>query len=131
MRPDDTIKRRDICFNAFPPGQAAQVGALLNGLDQLAVFPSPHPNTLAVQYSVLDYTLKGLESALISQGFHLDNSLLHKIKRALIHYCEEVQLDNLRTPERQTKSREIFVNAYSHHEHGDHDATPEEWREYR
>jgi hypothetical protein len=132
MKSNDAVKRRDICFNAMPPNQAEQARTLLASLDRLEVFPSPHAHTIVVQYNVLDYTLQGLESALVSQGFHLDNSLFHKIKRALIHYLEDVQLDNLRSPDRQTKSsREIFINAYGHHEHGDHDATPPEWRDYR
>lgn len=132
MTPCDIVKKRDICFSPLPPGQASRALALLRGLENLEIAPCPtRSNAVSVSYSVLDYTLKGLEGALEAQGFHLENSLLQKIVRALVYYCEEVQLANLRAPERQQKAREIFVKAYDHHPHGDHDETPEEWREYR
>jgi|GEM_PF-234097 len=129
----DTLKHREIAFAALPPGQTTQALSLLGGLGDLVVAPLPDENTLSITYSLRDYTLEGLESALISQGFHLDNSLLHKLVRALIYYCEEVQSANLTAPElaQQTRRQEIFTRAYEHHPHGDKDETPEEWREYK
>lgn len=131
IRPHDIIKTRGIAFSALPPGQSGQALAVLTGLDDLKAERGAHENAVRVTYSVADYTLEGLESALVSQGFHLDNSLLPRILRALIYYCEEVQRANLTAPERQAKSREIFVQAYEHHPHGEKDDRPEEWREYR
>lgn len=129
----ETVKRRDIRFAALPPDQATQAMALLSGLEGLEVHPGSRANSIQVAYSILDYTLEGLESALTTQGFHLENSLLAYIMRALVYYCEECQRSNLRAPERleTTREREIFAIAYEHHAHGDRDETPAEWREYR
>lgn len=131
MLPTDLRKSREICFNCLPPGQADRAVQLLGGLDDLELRAGPHGNSLVVSYNLLDYTLQGLENALIAQRFHLENSLLQKLRRALVYYCEEVQRANLKAPERQQKARRIFVQAYEHHLHGDHDDTPEEWREYK
>ena len=68
----------------------------------------------------------------MQQGFHLDNSLFSKLTRALIRYCEQTQLHTLRSPQRLIKkSNEVYVKAWEHHLHGDHDDTPPELREYK
>ena len=131
MLPSDLDKTREICFSPLPPGQAAQAVLLLTGLEYLGSGLASHKHCISIRYSLLHYTLEGLESALIAQKFHLENSLLCKIKRALIYYMENIQRENLHAPERLQKGREVFVQAYEHHEHGDHDETPAEWREYR
>lgn len=131
MLPTDLRKSRDIYFSSLPPGQVERALFLLSGLDGLETRPGPHPHSLTVDYSLLDYTLQGLEHALVVQGFHLDHSLLQKLKRALVYYAEEVQRANLLAPEQRQKARQIFVQAYEHHLHGDSDDTPEEWREYK
>jgi len=131
MLPSDLTKTREISFSEFPENQAEQVFLLLSGLENLEVRLSPHRFAIIVSYSVQDYTLKGIESALMSQNFHLDNNLLQKIRRALAYYCEDIQRGNLKAPERHSKDYQIFINAYEHHPHGDHDETPPEWREYR
>ncbi|MBI2313120.1 MAG: hypothetical protein HYU77_11530 [Betaproteobacteria bacterium] len=131
MRPHDIVKTREILFSELPPGQAGQALNVLTGLDDLKAERGAHENAVRVTYSVADYTLEGLESAFTAQGFHLDNSLLSRIIRALIYYCEEVQRANLAAPERQDRNREIYVQAYAHHPHGEKDDRPEEWREYR
>lgn len=131
MATSDLIKTRTIAFNATPPEQAKQAVRLLEGLPNLEVGLSPAPHQIWVRYSLENFTLAGLEAALASLGFHLDNGLYHKLVRALAHYCEEVQCENLHKPARLIKSREIYVQAWEHHAHGDQDATPEEWREYR
>lgn len=128
----DLLKRHEIRFNITPAGQAAKAAKLLSGLDGLSVSESACGKVLTVDYSLTDYTLKGLESALTVQGFHLDGSILAKIMRAFIYFCEDTQLHNMRCPERLIKqSHEVYVNAWQHHLHGDHDDTPHELREYK
>ena len=131
MFSSDLVKTREICFNNTPKDQAEHAMLLLTGLAGLEIRLSPHKNAILVTYKLPLYILKELESALIAQGFHLDNSLLQKIKRALIYYSEQVQRENIEEPERQQKSRQVFVQSYQHRPHGDHDPTPPEWREYR
>jgi hypothetical protein len=131
MRPCDLEKEREIVFHALPVGQVERALSLLEGLDGLKVEPGGVSNQLRVRYHVCEYTLEGLEVALASQGFHLDNSLLSKLKRALAYFCESVQRRNLAANEPDIKSQQAFVKVYERHLHGDSDETPEEWREYK
>lgn len=128
---DDLIKTREICFAELPPEQSNQAWLLLAGLDELGAEHIAHKCCVQVTYSLAAYSLENLENALSAQGFHLDNGLIHKLRRALVYYCERVQMENLRAPEHLLKSRKIFAEIYEHHPHGDHDETPVEWREYR
>lgn len=132
MLPCDLDKTREIVFNDLPPGQAERARELLDGLDCIHASVNPgNSQTLTVQYKITHYTLEGLERALEEQGFHLDNSLLQKIRRALVYFCENVQRENLSINAPDAKSQQVFARVYEHHMHGDKDETPEEWREYK
>lgn len=131
MLPCDLDKTREIVFHALPPGQAARAQALLHGLDGIEASMGAADNVLIVQYNLMHYTLDGLESALIAQGFHLDNSLMQKLRRALVHFCETVQRENVAINAPETKSQKVFARVYDQHPHGDKDETPEEWRAYK
>jgi hypothetical protein len=127
-----TRKHREIRFAKLPPGQAEQAQVLLGGLDGLQVGPGIEPNSLSVWYEVSEYTLEGRETALGNQGFHLSNTLYCKLVRALVYYCEETQLSNMRGPERLLKkSNEAYSQAWDRHLHGDHDDTPADLRQDR
>lgn len=132
-RPASGHKRREILFAKFPPNQASAAVELLGGLDSLRTATSSNSRAVIVDYHLLDYTLRGIEEGLVDQGFHLDNSLMSKLTRALINYCEETQLHNMYSKERRTKvcSNEAYAHAWERHPHGDHDDTPPEWREYK
>jgi len=131
--PPETLKQRELVFSGEPPGQAERAFELLSGLDELQVEHGNNPNSLRISYSLLDYSLEALEQALIKQGFRLDDAALDQIGKKLTHYREEVEYHNLNVPQRLAKNREreIFVKAYGHHLHGDHDDTPPELREYK
>ncbi|WP_310447481.1 hypothetical protein [Thiobacillus sp.] len=131
MRPCDLEKDREIVFHALPEGQAERALALLEGMEGLTAFAGRESNYLLVRYNVCEYTLEGLELALSNQGFHLDNSLLCKLKRALAYFCESVQRRNIAANEPDIKSQQAFVKVYERHLHGDRDETPEEWRDYK
>jgi hypothetical protein len=131
MRPCDLEKSREIVFHALPAGQVERAWVLLEGLDGLTVVEGPSVNTLLVRYHVCEYTLEGLEMALMSQGFHLDNSLMSKLRRALAYFCESVQRSNVAANEPDIKSQQAFMKVYERHLHGDRDETPEEWRGYK
>ena len=127
-----TFKRRELRFSTLPENQTQRALILLRGLDGLRVERIEGRRALSVSYDIFDYTLEGLEEALMQQGFHLDNSLFSKLTRALIRYCEQTQLHTLRSPQRLIKkSNEVYVKAWEHHLHGDHDDTPPELREYK
>ena len=128
----DLDKRREIVFSKFPPGQIPEAADRLGKLERLAATPTVERRSVDVRYNLADYTLLELENHLEDQGFHLDNTLFSKLLRALAHYTEEVQLRSLHAPERRLKnSSEAYVKAWERHQHGDHDDTPPEWREYK
>ena len=131
--PPEALKQRELLFSGEPPGQVDRAFELLSGLDDLRVERGNRPNSLHITYSLLDYDLESLVQALIGEGFHLDDTALEQIGKKLTYYREEVEFHNLNVPERLTKNRktEIFVKAYDHHLHGDHDDTPPELREYK
>jgi len=129
----DLNKQREIVFGAEPAGQLDRAYKLLSGLPHCNVEYGDSPNTLRVSYNLRHYTLNGLEEGLTEEGFHLDHSPLHSIGRKVIYYCEDTACHNLDIPVQSTKKfqREVFVKAYDHEPHGDHDDTPPELREYR
>lgn len=132
MPTSDIHKVRELYFHTTPPGQVDEAFRLLSGVIGLEIARSARSNCLIIRYDVREYTLEGLENALTAQGFHLSNTLLIKLRRALVYYCESVQRGNEQAPERQTKqTNTIYIRAWEQHPHGDSDTTPEEWREYR
>ncbi len=133
MNPFELQKQRLLVFSDNPANQLDQAYLLLNELENFHVEKGELPNSLSISYSIQHFSLEALEKALAREGFRLKSSLFGNIKNQLIHYCEDVQYHNLKTPEPRTKnnSQEIFVKAYEHHPHGDHDDTPKELREFK
>ncbi|HXU92138.1 MAG TPA: hypothetical protein VFP33_00630 [Gallionella sp.] len=133
INPFELDKQRDIVFSDGQPEQLEQAYLLLSGLPGCKVAYGDGPNTLQVSYNLRDYTLEGLENALIEEGFHLDQGLLHSIGRKVIYYCEDTTCHNMEIPVHPTKmnEREVFVKAYDQQPHGDHDDIPPELREYK
>ena len=127
---EDLWKEREIRFHPDPPDQAEKAAELLAGLERLEARVGERHCCVRVRYNLADYTLSGLVNGLTEQGFRLDESLLCRSVRALIVFSEETELSNLQQPERLIKkSNEIYIKAYEHHSHGDHDDTPPEIRE--
>lgn len=126
-------KERSIAFARFPPDQVPQAGACLADLPRVDVAPLPERRAVDVAYDLREYTLRRIEASVEEHGFHLDNTLLSKMKRALIHYVEETELHNLGAPELKTKrsQEEVYTQAWERQPHGDSDETPPEWRDYR
>ncbi|MBI5889694.1 MAG: hypothetical protein HZB47_03325 [Nitrosomonadales bacterium] len=133
INPFELQKERLLFFSKEPVDQLFAAYILLIGLDNFHVEMGPHPNSLLIRYSIQHYSLEALEKALTREGFHLEYRLLDNIRKHLIHYCEDVQYHNLKTPVPRTKNnaQEIFVKAYELHPHGDHDDTPKELREFK
>jgi len=126
-------KERSILFARFPPGQVPEAGNFLATIDRLTVEAPTQTRAVGVAYDLRDHTLEKIEASLEDQGYHLDNTLMSKMMRALIYYVEETQLHNLTTPHRPLKrsQSEAYTQAWERHPHGDHDDTPPEWREYK
>jgi hypothetical protein len=133
LKPAPIRKERNIVFSKFPPGQVPEASDFLGKLKQLEVQPHTERLAIGVAYDLHDHSLEELEGALEQEGFHLDNTLISKLMRALIYYIEETQLHNLDAPDRLLKKsqNEAYTHAWERHPHGDHDDTPPEWREYK
>ncbi|MEI7428881.1 MAG: hypothetical protein WCL27_00390 [Betaproteobacteria bacterium] len=132
-KPPPVTKERSILFAKFPPGQVPEAADFLGKLELPEVLPDTERRAVDVVYDLQEHSLEELESALNDKGFHLDNTLLSKLMRALIYYVEETQLHNMGAPERLIKKsqHEAYTHAWERHPHGDHDDTPPEWREYK
>ncbi|SBT07789.1 conserved hypothetical protein [Candidatus Accumulibacter aalborgensis] len=126
-------KQRNIVFAKFPPRQVSEATDFLARIEQLEVERRDQERAVGVAYDLHDHCLQELEGALEDKGYHLDNTLMSKMMRALIYYVEETQLHNLDAPLRPLKrsQSEAYTHAWERHPHGDHDDTPPEWREYK
>jgi len=126
------VKTRELRFKRIPSGQAEHAWRALRMLKDLHVERSVQELSLIVRYSVLDYSMEGIETGLREAGFVLDNSLYMKLVRALVYFTEETQRHNLLSPERLIKqSNEVYIQAWDKQAHGDHDDVPVELREYK
>lgn len=131
--PSELNRRHDITFGTEPPGQVERACEFLSSLPGCKANCGSPANTLQVSYSLRDHTLEELESRLTGAGFRLNHGMLHNIGRKVVYYCEDTLRHNLDIPPYQTKQneREVFVRAYDHEPHGDHDDTPTELRDYK
>lgn len=126
----DTQKRREIVFHTLPPDQIQPALALLTQLPGLRA--SEHdPFSVQIEYNIADHCLEDIEALLWARGFHLEGSLLIRIKRNLVYHCERVQRENLGKPAPRTKNYPAHIEAWAKRPHGDHDKTPTEWRQYK
>ncbi len=133
MGDPDLKKKREIVFSKFPPGQVPEAADDLGHLAAIEVEAKLEKRAVEVVYELTEHTLRDLDEHLVDKGFHLDNTLLTKLTRALIYYVEETQLHNIGAPEKRLKrsAQEGYVHAWELRPHGDHDDTPPEWREYK
>lgn len=130
----DEIKHRDIYFcDRHPKQQQAETATLL--LQDIAGIKSASlldDHRLQVHYNIQYMSLEIIERALTELGFHLDNSLLSKVKRALYYYTEEVQRENLGiTEDQKNNTQSVFINRYQNLQHGCRDGKQEYWRKYQ
>ncbi|MCB1777946.1 MAG: hypothetical protein KDI50_10975 [Candidatus Competibacteraceae bacterium] len=127
-------KSRVIQFCRFhpEPEQAYSAATWLREIVGIESVRQTSPLAMEVVYDLRQITLEGIECALAELGYHLDNSLLCKLKRALFYYAEDTQRENLAIlQEGQVLQQEVFINRYQHLTHGCRDPQPEYWREYQ
>ncbi|MDH5784018.1 MAG: hypothetical protein OEZ16_00240 [Chromatiales bacterium] len=128
----ELLKHREIHFcRLHPDQQQAQSASLLladvEGIHQLR---PDNAYLLQISYDITQLNLNLIEDVLIDLGFHLDNSLIVKLKRALYYYTEEVERANLGIDECGYADRQVFINRYCKLPHGCRDQRPEHWRNY-
>lgn len=135
MKRADTelVKHREIHFCPLHPDprQAQSVMLALAGVDGIEHLQLIDNHHLQVSYDIRKLTLEMIETALTEAGYHLDNSLLHKLRRALYYYTEAVQRENLGCHRGESNcTARIFIEQYARQPHGCRDTRPEHWRRY-
>ncbi len=131
----ETIKHREIAFCDPSPGQQQALDAILALSDIEGVLnvtlAGPSINAIRVSYDLRQIDLYTLEALLFELGFHLDNSLFSKLRRALYYYTESNELENIAASGNHDNStRDIFMRCYLERRHGCRDDRPEYWRRY-
>lgn len=125
------MKHRELRFCRRCTRHVDDAQRLLSSLGSIKV-TGQRGRALAIEYSLTEHSFRSIERLLREHGFMLDSSIGMRLIRAMLYFCEDTQLRNLRQPERLIKkSNEIYVQAWQHHQHGDHDDTPTELRDYR
>lgn len=130
---DECIKHRDILFSPLhdqdkPPSQLATL-LLADAPGIVSVFPTSDTQ-LHISYDLRIVSLDIIESSLTEVGFHLDNSLFCKIRRALCHFTEETQCLNMGYRPDSKTTRDIYICRYLRLPHGCRDERPNHWRKY-
>ncbi len=130
-------KQREIsfcCIHKTKPQVMLEIKdaiSVLNKVEGIISLSIKSPNKLLINYSIECLNLKLIESALIELGFHLNNSLRIKLRRALYHYSESVEQENLGINLEATDSTQrLFINRYQNMQHGCRDSKPLHWRKY-
>jgi hypothetical protein len=126
---DTTLKHREILFATPHPDDNQAGSAMLmlvdvTGVEQVSALSATQ---LSISYDVTQITLHIIEQALMEVGFHLDNNLLAKMKRALYYYTEETLRANLGC---DNCTQKVFIHRYQKQLHGCRDERPEHWRNY-
>lgn len=122
----ELYKAREIRLARLPPRNLAYAARVLGAVARVETRPDPATNCIVVAYDLRDHTLQKLENLLVAAGCHLDNSLLRKIGRALIHHCEACLLENFRAPGRDDHLRRIYLNSSPNKRPEGAPASPEE-----
>jgi len=127
----ELIKHREIAFCSLHanPEQAKSALFFFSDVEGISHLELSNTHKLNISYDIRILTLQVLEEALIELGYHLDNSLLYKLKRALYYYTEETQQENIGCSKGQC-TRDIFINRYDRLKHGCRDDRPAYWRKY-
>ncbi|MCW9023493.1 MAG: hypothetical protein OQK73_02310 [Gammaproteobacteria bacterium] len=128
-----TLKKREIYFSPLHPdkNQAQSALLLFEGISGVLHLQAVDPLQLHIQYDIQYLTLVIIEDTLKELGFHLDNSLIIQLKRALFHYTEETERANLGCDRSQDQNtRDIFIHRYRNQNHGCRDHRPQHWRDY-
>mgnify|MGYP001548596458 CR=1 FL=1 len=130
---DSMLKHREIAFSKLhpDPNQAQTAILLLSDLKGVKHAHLVSPTFMRISYDVMHITLEEIESILTEMGFHLDNRLIYRMKRALYNYTEETQRANHGIGKSdQNTTQKVFIKRYQSVKHGCRDQRPTHWRKY-
>ncbi|VAX10909.1 hypothetical protein MNBD_GAMMA25-5 [hydrothermal vent metagenome] len=128
-----TEKKREIFFSELHPdqNQAETARQMLGNIQGVLSLQVIHSLQLNIHYDLRFLCLADIEDTLTEVGFHLDNSLMLRLKRALYHYTETTECANIGCIRCQDKNtRDIFIDRYQKQTHGCRDQRPSHWRDY-
>ena len=104
----EPIKHRDIGFrDPHPDPQQTQSAArVLNAVEGIVHVSIPNPGrpSVHISYDLNCISLRLIEGLLGELGYHLDNSLMSKLKRALYNFTEENEIRALAMEDDQDHS---------------------------
>ena len=130
---DSLLKHREIAFSKLhpDPNQAQTATLLFSDLEGIKHVHFVSPTFMRISYDVLHITLEQIESILTDLGFHLDNRLIYRMKRALYYYTEETQRANNGCVRGDANcTQKVFIKRYQTIKHGCRDQRPTHWRKY-
>ncbi len=130
---DNKIKHREISFSKLhpDPNQAQTAILLLSDIEGVVHAHFVSPTFMRISYDVMHITLEQVENILVEMGFHLDNRLIYRMKRALYYYTEETQRANSGCNKADGNcTQKVFVKRYQSTKHGCRDSRPTHWRKY-
>ena len=117
----ELIKQREIYFSELCKDPLKQAEHAISCLDDIS----------GIQ-SVSAVSTVHIQEFLRKIGFHLDNSLLFRLQRALWYYTEFNQRTMLGCEQNNGHStQQVFINRYERLKHGCRDHRPEHLRQYR
>jgi hypothetical protein len=126
------IKQREICFQTPHPDpqQAESALWIVKGVDGIVEANQINDRSITIRYDLRRINLQLIEATLAELGFHLEMSLIAKLKRALYYYTEETECANRGCHSSRDDAREIFIQRYQQRPHGCRDHRPDYWRDY-
>jgi len=126
------VKHREIRFCRLHPDQqqAHSASLILSDVEGVHLLRPHDSYLLHISYDISCLNLNLIEDVLVDLGFHLDNSLMVKLMRALYYYTEEAERANLGLDACGCSDRKVFINRYLKLRHGCRDERPEHWRNY-
>lgn len=126
------FKAREVGFCDLHPdrAQAHSASLILSGIEGMDSIQLISNNLLHVRYDIRAISLQMIEEGLTELGYHLDNSLLVRLKRSLFYYTEEIERENLGVSQTSGVTPQVFIHRYQKISHGCRDHRPEYWRNY-
>lgn len=132
------IKQREIHFSSLHanPDQAHSAVFIINDLTGVLMSHALDQCRIKIVYDLAKITLEEIEAVLRNIGFHLDNSILSKLKRSIVFYCEEASRENsknerlIREVHDKHKSDVIYLRPNKKSLCDCRDQRPEHWRQY-
>lgn len=126
------IKEREIHFAGGVRDSATdEAASMLLDVPGIDRAESRSENRLWLRYDLRRVSLEMIEDALTELGFELDDGIVARVQRVLVHYSEETQRANSDVEYSWApRTRDAFVKAYERRPHGCRDGRPPYWRRY-